>query len=271
MLPVVALLGDFGLPEFAAARELLQADAIATEVADVEGLLRDKDARADTELIVIAQARPRQWEGPWLDAIRRAWPLVRIAAVLGTWCEGETRTGEPLAADVRVFWYRFPMWWRRQMVLLANGRAAEWSNQGSHGSHGPLCENLAGLGEPGGGGMLLIAADDRESAESIAAACQYGGWASVWVRWPASLPVTRGATAIVYNGGRLDERELAVIGQLCGVYGPLPVVAIADFPTIDRAGAARAAGVTAALGKPYDVEDLLAAIRSECRMSNKEF
>jgi hypothetical protein len=64
---------------------------------------------------------------------------------------------------------------------------------------------------------------------------------------------------------------LAAVGQLREAYGPLPVVALADLPTIDRVEAAKAYGVGAVLGKPFDVDDLITEFRSEYRISNKEF
>lgn len=266
----VALLGDFAGPEFAAARELIAASAQVHDFSESAKLLAGKDATAASELVVVAQARPRQWDGPWLDALRRTWPLVRVVAILGTWCEGETRTGQPLAADVRVFWYRFGVWWPRQMELLASGRAAQWSNHGTHGLHGQEQGEVANGDESEKRGLVLIAARDRDSAESIALACQLGGWAAVWVRPPSPLPIVHGATAILYDGGPLGDRDLAAIDRLRAAYGPLPVVAFADLPTIDRLEAAKDVGVRAILGKPFYVDDLHAELTCECRISRKE-
>jgi DNA-binding NarL/FixJ family response regulator len=56
---------------------------------------------------------------------------------------------------------------------------------------------------------------------------------------------------------------LAAISQLRDVYGPLPVVALADFPTSDRVEAAKDMGVRAVLGKPNAVVDLIAELRNE--------
>jgi hypothetical protein len=86
----------------------------------------------------------------------------------------------------------------------------------------------------------------------------------------AQAPIVRGATAIIYDGGQLDELEIAAIGRLQDMYGSLPVIALADFPLIDRVAAAGSIGASAVLGKPFDVEDFLAVLRGECRMSNKE-
>ncbi len=53
-------------------------------------------------LIVLLQSWPGQWPAADVAALRRAAPLARVAAILGSWCEGETRTGRPLAGAVRL-------------------------------------------------------------------------------------------------------------------------------------------------------------------------
>jgi hypothetical protein len=256
-----ALLGEFTSGEFVEVRQRIEADGDVLAYATAASLLEGIGGNPAIEVVFIAQVRPGEWDGGWIDRLRGLAPLVRVVAVLGTWCEGETRTGRPLAADVRVFWHAFPAWWARQTEALRAGRAPDWSF--------PDCDSGSGTASPRTRdaqvttrGLAIVAARDRESAESLALALRAGGWSSVWVRPPLPLPDVYGASAIVYDGGQLDADEVAAMADLRQRYGELPIVALADFPTFDRVAAADAVGPTIVLGKPLLLEDLLWAVRN---------
>src|SRR4051794_34740499 len=106
-IPAVSVIGEVDHPDFHDAIKLLRSDA------------RDVDAETMPELIVIAQSRPDAICGDQLKHLQRSAPLAGVAALLGSWCEGETRTGRPLPGIHRLYWYEFPSWWRRQLHLRA--------------------------------------------------------------------------------------------------------------------------------------------------------
>src|SRR5215212_7655830 len=114
--PIVQLLGDVDQPDFR--------DAI--------GLIRDdsrliSNAGTQPELIVVAQSRPDVTGSEELKQLRGASPLAGIVALLGSWCEGETRTGRPWPGVQRLYWYEFPAWWRRQLQLRVANRCPDWA------------------------------------------------------------------------------------------------------------------------------------------------
>ena len=114
-VPVVQLLGDVDHRDFRDARSLL---ADTAELNSGSGKL--------PQLTVIAQSRPGVVDPQIIARLRRDAPLTAVVSLLGSWCEGETRTGRPLACSERIFWYDFPAWWRRQLGLLSNGRCPDW-------------------------------------------------------------------------------------------------------------------------------------------------
>jgi hypothetical protein len=282
-------MGNFAAAEFRAARDVVGRDAqivelptsvAPTHVAPTLGGAcpaaepRDDESATDAELVIIAQELPGQWNGPWLAELRRHAPLVRSVAILGTWCEGESRTGRPLAADVRVYWHEFAPWWTGQMQILKSNKTPEWSRaEASLG--GPLDSRTPHLAKASNRqshvkdhnhatrerGLVVVAARDRDSFQAIALACDCGGWASVWLRPPMQSPIVHSASALIYDAGQLDEEELAAIRRLRELLGPLPVIALADFPTIDRACAAEESGASRVLGKPFEIEHLLWALK----------
>ena len=54
--------------------------------------------------IVFAQSRPGEFSAADIERLHRAAPLARLAALTGVWCEGEGRSGHPIAGAARVSW-----------------------------------------------------------------------------------------------------------------------------------------------------------------------
>ncbi|MFM7073296.1 MAG: hypothetical protein ACKO38_16030, partial [Planctomycetota bacterium] len=126
--PSILLFGDCSPPEFAAAREWLRTHGDVVEATRLENVPphaarrdheRPHDARSDNawpnhatpdnarlaecsesarhpELIVGFQNRPGQWREEELHVLAGRWPLAVMVSLLGSWCEGEPRTGRPL-------------------------------------------------------------------------------------------------------------------------------------------------------------------------------
>ena len=51
--------------------------------------------RVEPALVVIGQTWPGEIGRPQLMRLRQAAPLTRICGLFGSWCEGETRSGQP--------------------------------------------------------------------------------------------------------------------------------------------------------------------------------
>src|SRR4051794_23788022 len=98
-IPAVRVVGEVDHPDFREAIDLLRSESL---------LIRG--AETPPELIVVAQSRPDAICSDRLNVLRRAAPLSGIVALLGSWCEGETRTGRPWPGVHRLYWYEFATW-----------------------------------------------------------------------------------------------------------------------------------------------------------------
>src|SRR5262245_28822602 len=114
--PTVQLIGDVAHADFRDAVELLHRDA---ELVSGDGV--------PPEVVIVSQSRPDAVCRQPTVQFRRAMPLAGIVTLLGSWCEGEARTGRPWPSVHRLYWYDFPAWWRRQMRLRAEGRCPDWA------------------------------------------------------------------------------------------------------------------------------------------------
>jgi hypothetical protein len=237
--PNVWLIGDTEHRDFADAVALVRSTANVSHAAP--------------EVILAAESRPGMVNRGEFERLRRSAPLAGVVSLCGSWCEGETRTGRPLAGATRLYWYEFPGWWRRQLGLRAAGRCPEWARADDFG----LRNADFGLES---GGNVLVSAPDFDSAEAISAALVPAGYRANWYRTGCELPSVPG----IWLGGQLSDTELDELAAFCLVAAP--VVALVDFPRRDRYEAALAAEAATVLGKPWSnlmlVSELQRAIES---------
>ena len=100
----ILVLGDMRRAEFRAAQRALDATGRVNAVsgaAAAEAALQRLEVRP--ELIVIAQSYPGEFTAAQVDRLRRHAPLARVVALLGSWCEGELRTGRPWPGAIRLY------------------------------------------------------------------------------------------------------------------------------------------------------------------------
>jgi hypothetical protein len=81
----------------------------------------------EPDLIVLMAVRPDEHTDAAIDRLRCLAPMARIVGLLGSWCEGESRTGHPWPAVPRIYWHRWQSWFDRELTLLSAGRCGALS------------------------------------------------------------------------------------------------------------------------------------------------
>ncbi len=85
--------------EFADARAAIAASGGVRELTDLDSAAAALRAgEVGPDVIVVAQAFPGQFSHEAIDRLRRLAPLARVVGLMGSWCEGEMRTGSPWPA-----------------------------------------------------------------------------------------------------------------------------------------------------------------------------
>jgi hypothetical protein len=246
-------MGRFDHPDFSDAVDLLRASA--------------KLVHFSPELVVVAQSRPGEISGRAIEMLRRQWPLAGIVGLLGSWCEGETRTGRAWPGVERLYWYEFPAWWRRQMALVESGRCPDWAR--AVGGDVRCTEYRVLSTEYGvrsrprsNNGLVVIHVARRDTAEAIGDVLQRAGFSTVWQKPGERRPDVRGAAAGIWFGGQLSEAETDQLREFCRQMARdgAPVVAMLDFPRRDKAERASELGVAAVMGMPWLNADVVATL-----------
>jgi hypothetical protein len=270
-LPTVWLVGEVEHPEFVEPVSLVGPTAQVTSVADArQAATQLASAASAPELIVLAASRPGVIQSHDVERLRRVAPLAGFVALLGSWCEGETRSGRPWPGIARLYWYEFASWWYRQLAARADGRCPEWARPTNSEERGARSEERATRSSlldchtyrlPQQG-LIVLDTTCWETADSLAGVLRTAGFATAWTNFGHRSAAIRGMTAGIWEGRQLDEHEALRLATFCCRLAEdgAPVVAMLDFPRRDRIERARQAGAAAVLGKPWLNADLLATI-----------
>ena len=245
----VLALGDTNHPELRVSYECL----VGSEW--VELVEQQGEATGVFDLAIVFQARPGSIDSQEIEGLQRRQPLAGFATLLGSWCEGETRTGQPLPRCERLFWYQFEPWWNAVELAWRKGRPTSW--QFPPPASGDLRSGRLSL--------VAIDAPDADTAEALADAVDQLGGSAIWLQRGTRRPLSSAPSAGIWVGGQLDDVEQADLAEFRGwLRDTAPLVALLDFPRRDRVEQAHRIGATCVLGKPWRIEELATSIGGVC-------
>jgi hypothetical protein len=255
----VLLIGDTTRREFQEACTALDEVADVTRVAGIEAAIAARSVdQVSPHAIVLAQSYPGQFPAGEIERLRASAPLARLIALLGSWCEGEPRSGRPLPGIVRVYWYEAASRFRREFPSWFN-RCSAWSLPITTTDEERM---LASSVEPLPHGEGLVATWTRrpEMAELLADAFRSAGYATVWLH-PRRPCKVQGAAAAIFDGDALDAATSDELKWFAGHVARLPLLVLLGAPRIQDVRAVKSLGGNV-LAKPFRVAELLWALRS---------
>ncbi len=255
----VLFVGDADRAEFRDAHAQLDSLAGVRLAADVEAALAVLQEYVP-EVIVVAQAFPEEFSIEAIDRLRRAAPLGRLLGLMGSWCEGEVRTGHPWPATPRLYWHQFPAQCDRELARLQSGAGSSWALPITAGDEERLLASQETI-TPVGCGLIVVWSRQFEMQDWLSAACRLRGYSTIWLA-PGRTTKVAGVKAAIFDGCCCDQVEIGEIEELSALIRPAdgntaPIVALLDFPRIEDHARAIVAGASAVLSKPLAVDDLL--------------
>jgi CheY-like chemotaxis protein len=210
--------------------------------------------RVSPEWIVVAQAYPGQFSREAVDRLRHLAPLARVLGLLGSWCEGEMRTGEPWPAAIRVYWHQWLPRVEQELTRLRRGDCATWALPITAGEEERFLL-LADQPLEKREGLIAVWAPQFDVQSWLTAACSRRGYSTVWLR-PHRPARVEDVTAAIFDGNECRGEEIESLRELAETVGPVPIVALLDFPRVEDRNRALAAGAAAVLSKPLLIDDL---------------
>ncbi|MCA9231964.1 MAG: hypothetical protein KDA57_15050 [Planctomycetales bacterium] len=213
------------------------------------------------ELILLAQPLPGRYPQAYVDHLQLLAPLARIVVISGSWCEGAGRTGLPLTGVLKLYWHEFAPWWNAALSRQTAGLCPPWSLPLDGPQAGryslPLQSNRLVLNGPVG-----ISTTNFAVYESLSAALQLYQVDTLWVSHRNDTYEKVQPAAGIWDGGQLDPYEFSKLTRFCQQLHACdaPVVALLDYPRVQHFEMAAQAGVHDVLGKPYVLDELVAAL-----------
>jgi CheY-like chemotaxis protein len=267
----ILLIGDLDRPEFQGVGEFLASFGQVRYFLEAEtaaGILATGEIVAD--LTVIVQSFPGEFSQQTIDRLRAASPVSRMIALLGSWCEGEMRSGQPWPTVIRVYWHQGLGRIGREIGRLARGDCPNWGLPITATDEDRMLAAIpprrTGF-QPVGidrksvlqGGLIGIAAARYQSFEWLSAACRLHGYATIWFRGP-HFPLVEGLKAILADGTDFQRTEIETLREIAVRYPQTKWIALMDFPRIEDRRRLLDSGAATVLSKPFSVEDLAAEL-----------
>lgn len=253
----VLIVGDYQSLEFAAARDWLRRHTSATEANTVAAALEIlRGTGSVPRTIILAQSRPGQLSLADVDRLSRFAPLARLVGLLGSWCEGETRSGRPWPGVPRVYWHQWQPRLLRELSsepLRSLPRTATAAEQ--------LFQLSAEVRRSHG--LVAIRASQRVTYETLAEALMTAGYSAVWIR-PGETGCPPRVIGGVLDATNCDPVVAAEIAEFSHLLQPAPVLTLLGYPRQDEVERALSAGAAAVLAKPFFNVDLLGELARLC-------
>jgi len=212
------------------------------------------------DLILIAQSRRGQYSVQDIENLQAAYPAVPMIGLLGSWCEGETRSGTPWPGVTRVYWHQWEGRYQKFVEQLAQSGITDW--------HAPKTSSIADriantkrITTPNDIRRVAISAWTNTSFAMVADAIRHFGWTSCWVErsvWNAETVSSVDAICIEADSwcDNLSNRIKWVTREVPGT----PIVLILNYPRNDEFKEIKAAGISEVISKPFELDELQSAI-----------
>ncbi|HEY2146884.1 MAG TPA: hypothetical protein VGH32_03040, partial [Pirellulales bacterium] len=195
-----------------------------------------------------------------LSRLRRATPLACVSELLGSWCDGTSRSGDKPSGTLRLYWHQWLARLLPEFARAAGGECPLWGLPATATDE----ERLLTLGPPpqpsGDRGLLAIRTACEESAGSLATAAASEGFSTVRIHGPRTPHIT-GIRATICVATLAAEHEAAELVKWRTIAGDGPIVVIVSFPRIEDCNRLLEAGASVVVSQPFWLDDLFGQLR----------
>ena len=242
------LIGDSSRHEFRAATRVIHELTTTAEAGSIDAALqRIESDRLEPEFVILAQARPGEFPSDEIARLVRRLPLARIVQLLGSWCEGEVRTGAPWPSAIRAYCYDWVPRFVREVEALREGRCGTWALPCTVSDEDRLLASEI-LPPDSGHGLIALAIRQPDMADIVAEACTARGYSTARVTRPDGD--VRGAAAAVWEGSA-SAGDVGYLASLKESLNRVPIVALVDFPRAGDCARLAGAGADCVVARPF--------------------
>jgi len=246
----VIFIGRVDAPEFQSPIAWLEEHVVFRCVEDIVAAT-DSLHRAAADTILVAPSHRSEFTLQQVRQLQAASPLSHFYVIVGSWCEGETRSGKAWPGIERLYVNQ----------LIPRARSDGWDRE----PIGPTTPCTASSDERWMGraarsktdqpGFVLVCGRDKESRLSLVELCRWAGFQSGSMKSPRGQDGN--PLAIIYDADRNRQQRIRDLQRLSHGLPDARIVTLIEYPRHDEISQALDAGSNHVLGKPYDIDDLL--------------
>ncbi|MEX2141854.1 MAG: hypothetical protein WD894_21490 [Pirellulales bacterium] len=258
--PQFLYVGDRDWPEFAGPVQWLNDHvdvSFAAGISSADAWLASRDVASD--LIVVALRRPGEHAHATFEELRACLPLTPIVCLLGSFCEGEARTGRPWPGAVRVYAHQFVARLGAELARLGSDGATTWALPFTATHEDRLLVSPPRT-MPKLTARVAVISRDRQAATALCDALEFAGCPTTSLR--ADSVALDDAGLVVWDCAASFDSCRASFDRLVQHVPRMPKIVLIGFPRAEDTAAALAHGAAAVISKPFFLEDLLWQVRA---------
>ncbi|MDO4576316.1 MAG: hypothetical protein Q4D98_14005 [Planctomycetia bacterium] len=204
------------------------------------------------DFVLFFREYPGQYTVAQVAEVKRRFPITPLLSVEASLCEGESRTGKPLAGVHSVMWYDFLAQWPREREAWRTGKPTVWSQP-----------------EMAGADTLALAALDRDEVfdvppRTLAISSDdyaYFSFLRDIFRWPRTFwvekePIFDTPDILFFDFPDFTDATKQHFLEMQTCFPKARWVAFVAFPRIDEWLWLESRGVTGIFPKPFRINDL---------------
>lgn len=247
--------GDYWHNDF---EELIRNSCNSTTLMPLNRLFDNSVTEMKCSLIVIAQSRRNQFDAAVVERLLKTFPNVPVAALSGSWCEGESRSGSPFPGVVRVYWHQWQGRldsFRRQ---LDQGQIATWNLPRTYSIADRVVRDLESSRiEFDEQTLVGISALTPASYSMLKDVCDSAGVESVWADTIGDdEELERKPQLVLLEANSMSPHFVSRIRGLKKKFSEATFIATLNYPRRYDLELARREGVEHIISKPFSLADL---------------
>ena len=212
------------------------------------------------DLVVIAQARRGQHSADEVQHLQTIFATTPIVALLGSWCEGESRSGTPWPGVPRVYWHQWEGQYQKFASQLEQQEITDWHAARTSTAADRVLKSKTDV-SPNSVNCVAVSAWTNQQHAMVADAINSFGWTSCWVEravWNSETSSAVDAIVIEADSWNADlaNRIKWVQRQVANA----PMVLILNYPRPNELEVIKAAGISEVVSKPFELNQLKTAI-----------
>lgn len=218
------------------------------------------DGSENFDLIVIAQDRRSVIDEESIEFVKNTFATTPLVALLGSWCEGEVRSGEPWSGIPRVYWHQWQGRFEQFLDCLNSEEIHEWQLPAT-ASVADSIDVAPHFGEDGFSGIVAVSAWTKTQFSMIEDALSAFGVKSSWVErstWDGQAKSL--VKAVIIDDESLTGDLETRIRWIFSTFGQIPLILTLSFPRKDEVDSLKQLGAGAIVSKPFKLGDLKQAI-----------